>query len=97
MAEEFVISSRHSSNGRPFQIVGPTTEKTRYCMVDVGPLWVQRVKQVAVTSERRDWRSVHAEAGQQSSCSRKHAGAVPRRQLYLTSTNVIIKYKYVYS
>ena len=75
MAEEFVLGSKRSSSGRPFQMVGPTTEKARYCMVEVR---AKGTSKSPWTAERRDRWPLQTEAGQQS--SRKYAGAVPRRQ-----------------
>src|SRR6218665_3005992 len=34
-----VLGKRRSSSGRPFQVEGPTTEKARFCLMEVRAKW----------------------------------------------------------
>src|SRR6218665_3277877 len=63
-AGEVVLLEMRSSEGRPFQVEGPTTEKARICLVEVRAKWTRRRP---CWDERSDRELIALRGGQQSS------------------------------
>src|SRR6218665_954546 len=63
-AGEVVLLKMRSSEGRPFQVEGPTTEKARICLVEVWAKWTRRRP---CWDERSDRELIALRGGQQSS------------------------------
>src|SRR6218665_4019482 len=63
-AGEMVLLKMQSSEGRPFQVEGPTTEKARICLVEVR---VKGTRRRPCWDERSDRELIALRGGQQSS------------------------------
>src|SRR6218665_946330 len=72
---EWATGNRRSVTGRPFQAVGPATEKARRCRVTVR---VQGTSNSACAEKRNEIRCLIATVGQQ--CSRRKGDAKPSVQ-----------------
>src|SRR6218665_1069552 len=86
-AGEVVLLKMRNSEGRPFQVEGPTTEKTLICLVEVRAKGTRRRP---CFDERSDRKLIALRGGQQSSrIGRQKQGqlssARPRKRSYMKS------------